>query len=492
MNKKEELLSLNGAGISIKRKHLLENIDLVISSGELTGIYGLNGSGKSLLAGLISGRIKNDTGMIEKDENLRTAIVSSAERKRMLEEDRHNDDSEFMQGKEDPGRSAGDIYRLSMDDGRNETDLERYEKMFEIAHIRNRGIRYLSTGEFRKMMIVRCLLSKPDILILDDPYTGLDIATRNGLHSLISEIKKEVKAIILVTGRLDDLEDCGSLFMLENGSIHEYKSLKDIHKMAEAMAPVFFTEKENNSAKPAEKDLTAERTELVRMQSVKMSYYDDRILTDINWQVTSGEHWQISGPNGSGKSSLLSLVTGDSPKAYGQELYLFGRKRGSGETVWEIKQQIGYVSGVLQRQHRISQSVLSVVISGFFDTIGLYDQPNPVQIEKARHWCREFGLGDCLDSPFDSLSEGLMRSVLIIRAIVKHPKLLILDEPCQGLDDLNSKFVIDIARHIIRMDHSTLLYVSHDPLYRMDCVDKLMELVPHTEGGYTSRISTQQ
>ncbi|HAK45264.1 MAG TPA: hypothetical protein DCO79_05020 [Spirochaeta sp.] len=485
MNEMTVLLSLKGAGLSIKRKEKLNDINISICDGDTLGVYGLNGSGKSLLAELLAGNLKNDQGSMELTDGVQAAVVSSAERKRMLEEDRYNDDSEFMEGRIDPGRSVNDIFRIYIDD-EDKSDINRYAAMFGISHILDRGIKFLSTGEFRKMMIVSSLLSKPDILILDDPYTGLDLATRTGLHRLIGEIKKEVSALVLISGRLDDLNVCRRLFMLKEGSLKEYASFEHIKSDSrEGLQPLpSFTE-----GQPVQVVSKPEATELIRMEAVRMSYYENQILTDINWRVVSQEHWQIIGPNGSGKSSLLSLINGDSPKAYGQDIFLFGRKRGSGETIWDIKQQIGYVSGALQRQHRISQNVLSVVVSGFFDSIGLYDRPDPVQIEKARDWCHEFGMGDLLVKPFDSLSEGMKRAVLIIRAIVKRPQILILDEPCQGLDDYNSDFVIKIAERVVARDHSTLLYVSHDPYYHMDAIDNVLTLISHSGGGYTGEIS---
>ncbi|MDC7228034.1 MAG: ATP-binding cassette domain-containing protein [Spirochaetales bacterium] len=482
MNKRKNLLRISDADLIIKRKEKLKGITLEIFRGDYIGIYGLNGSGKSLLSALIAGGLKISSGSRDEADGLQTEVVSSTERKKMLEEDRHNDDSEFMEGRVDPGRSVRDILGTDSSDG----EIKRWSKSFGIEHILERGIRFLSTGEFRKMMIVRSILAKPDILVLDDPYTGLDIETRGLLEERLDEIRGEVGSLVLVSGRLDDLNSAHRLFLLQDGSISEHPDLGTIRK--ESMydtpeMPVF------ENAEGADKNSSQSETELIRLTGVGMSYYDEKILNDINWTVKSGEHWQITGPNGSGKSSLLSLINGDSPKAYGQEIYLFGRKRGSGETVWEIKQNIGLVSGSLQRQHRISQNVLSVVISGFFDSIGLYDKPDPVQIDKARDWCAEFGIMQLLDKPFDSLSEGMKRSVLIIRAIVKKPRLLILDEPCQGLDDVNSGFVIKMTERVIERDHSTLLYVSHDPMYRMHAIDNVMSLVPHYEGGYTAEIS---
>ena len=397
----------------------------------------------------------------------------------MLERDRYYDDTDFMQGALDPGRTVRKILEQEAAKKISESELESYIDEFGIENILDRGIRFLSTGEFRKMMIVKALSEKPDLLVLDDPFTGLDLDSRAELESLLPVIRKKIGALVILSGRKHDFECCGQIkmYMLEDGRLSEINALKETSndgRMAEAGLRM-------NVRRP-----NCRGNELIRMDAVGMSYYDEPVLKNINWKVCEGDHWQIIGPNGSGKSSLLSLINGDSPKAYGQSIYLFGKKRGSGESVWDIKKQIGTVSGALQQGHRISSNVLSVVVSGFFDTIGLYDRPDPVQLAKAESWCEEFGLTELMEKPYNSLSEGQKRAVLAVRALIKQPRLMILDEPCQGLDDYNSEFILDVAKKIIESDHSTLLYVSHDPYHLMPGITGKLELVPHPDGGYTA------
>ena len=484
------LLSLTKAGLKIRRQEKLTNINLDINAGDYTGIYGQNGSGKTLLAGMIGGNYRLSEGSYISDENLKTAVVTSEEQRIMLEKDRHDDDSEYMEGRVDPGRSVLKILKGSADDKLTITEIRKLVELFDMNHILDRGIRFLSTGEFRKMLIVKAMLTKPDILVLDDPYTGLDIETREKLHSLIGVMRENVKALVIISGRAKDLSECSRLFLIESRSLSELGSPDEItDKLSQSkrvLTPQLNLNLRNNSDK-SNNDADAS-AELIRMESVNLSYYEEKILNNISWSVRTGEHWQIAGPNGSGKSTLLSLITGDNPKAYGQDIWLFGRKRGSGETIWEIKQKIGYVSGTLQREHRISQSVLSVVVSGYFDSIGLYEKPDPVQLENALRLCADFGIRDLTEQPFSSLSEGMKRSVLILRALIKKPEVIILDEPCQGLDDINSEMVLDAANEIILREHSTLLYVSHDPDYRMENILRFMKLVSHPEGGYTAEI----
>ena len=478
----EDLLKLEKISFSVRGSDILSDVELTISRGDAVAVYGRNGSGKSILAEIAAGRIKAGSGRIIRDEGCRVSVVSSEEKKRMLDEDRYNDDTDFLQGAIDPGRTVERILRDISEERVSSDELEAYIEEFGIGHILNRGIKFLSTGEFRKMMIVRALCEKPDLLILDDPFTGLDISTRRELESLFPALSANTGALMVLSGRRKDFGFCGinRSFILEDGQLREEAA----DEVTEGRTSTMHGTDTGSRSRTADED----QPELVRMESVSLSYYEEKILNDINWTVTEGSHWQISGPNGSGKSTLLSLVNGDSPKAYGQQLYLFGLKRGSGETVWDIKKQIGTVSGALQQNYRINQSVLSVVCSGFFDTIGLYDKPDPVQLEKAKHLCGVYGLSDILEKPFSSLSDGLKRAVLTVRAVIKQPRIIILDEPCQGLDDYNSEFVLNAARTLIDTSGATLLYVSHDPDYIIEGITDRFELVPHTEGGFTGRL----
>jgi molybdate transport system ATP-binding protein len=234
----------------------------------------------------------------------------------------------------------------------------------------------------------------------------------------------------------------------------------------------------------------AHREPLITMEGIDVSYGGIPILRDIRWRVHPGEHWRIIGPNGSGKSTLLSLVTADNPKGYGQNLFLFGRRRGSGETVWEIKERIGFVSGDFHQKYLVGDTLLGVVLSGYFDSVGLYDNPSPVQLEKARLWCRRLDLTEWESTAFPNLSFGIQRAALILRALIKEPGLLIVDEPCQGLDEAYTRWVLDLLEIIAAEGASTLLFVSHDPSHEVPSIRKTLRLIPHGEGGYTAETGT--
>ncbi|EKI7035726.1 molybdate ABC transporter ATP-binding protein ModF [Escherichia coli] len=221
-----------------------------------------------------------------------------------------------------------------------------------------------------------------------------------------------------------------------------------------------------------------------------VSYNDRPILNNLSWQVNPGEHWQIVGPNGAGKSTLLSLVTGDHPQGYSNDLTLFGRRRGSGETIWDIKKHIGYVSSSLHLDYRVSTTVRNVILSGYFDSIGIYQAVSDRQQKLVQQWLDILGIDKrTADAPFHSLSWGQQRLALIVRALVKHPTLLILDEPLQGLDPLNRQLIRRFVDVLISEGETQLLFVSHHAEDAPACITHRLEFVP--DGGLYRYVLTK-
>ncbi len=486
---KQALISFKDVSIVSKSGLKLEKMNFEIPASGILCIYGPNGSGKGLISGLIDGSLKPASGeLIRSAEITRSSVVtvSQAEQKKIMDYERYFDDSEFMQGATDPGRSVRKIILENItEDGR--IAFEELSEKLGMEKILGRGLRFLSTGEFRKTMILRGACSSPEILILDDPCTGLDITSREELHSLIPHLLDYVRTVIIFTGRSHDIPECADrILRIENSTVSVVDDRSGLTVKSSEIRKDGLEALIDNSAEKTDSQKTSE---LISMTNVNLSYYEVPILKDINWSVKAGEHWKLSGPNGSGKTTLLSLINGDNPKAYGQDIYLFGRKKGSGESIWDLKKEIGVVSGALQHSYRIRQTVMEVIMSGFFDTIGLYDKPELHQREMAEKWCRGLGIIEYRDREFPGLSAGIARVALIARAMVKKPELLIFDEPCQGLDDENSRFILDAAEAIISSRHSTLLYVSHDTDFQLKGITHNLQLVPHPDGGSTCEIS---
>lgn len=221
---------------------------------------------------------------------------------------------------------------------------------------------------------------------------------------------------------------------------------------------------------------------LLELRGVNVRYGDITVLQDLDWTLRPGQHCSISGPNGSGKTTLLSLINGDNHQAYGQDITLFGRRRGSGESVWDIKQKFGLLSTQLHLNHVRGMRVLEVVVSGFFDTIGLYDDWGDQQRQIADQWLQALGMSGMGREPFDTLSFGMQRMVLLARAMVKSPVILLLDEPCLGLDGHHADIILQAVDHIAENSDSQVLFVSHSAGETPICINQWLEFVPGSKG----------
>ena len=326
------------------------------------------------------------------------------------------------------------------------------------------GNKSRTSGELRKFQQTKTLLSNPRVLIMDNPFIGLDAKTRDLLHTLLGELTKVTHLqVILILSKSDDIpafithvipvEDrvCGKKITLQ-----EYLAVrKPIPER------ILSEEKEARILNlPYGGDLY--HTEhVVDLNKVSIRYGERTILKDLDWTVKCGEKWALSGENGSGKSTLLSLVCADNPQSYACDITLFGRKRGSGESIWEIKKHIGYVSPEMHRAYLKNLPAIDIVASGLHDSVGLYKRPRPEQMAACEWWMDIFGIADLKDRNFLQLSSGEQRLVLLARAFVKDPELLILDEPLHGLDLYNRRLVKDVIETFCRRKDKTMIMVTH-------------------------------
>lgn len=322
----------------------------------------------------------------------------------------------------------------------------------------------LSSGELRKLQLIKTLLSHPRTLIIDNPFIGLDYSTRQQLKELLRQLaEKEDITIYLVVARKSDIPEFGRL---ESWSFDGLGSEKEVNRSERGVKGTL--------------DLPSNQTypslPIVELSHVTIRYGSRTILNDINWTICQGEHWALTGRNGSGKSTLLSLICADNPQGYACDISLFGRRRGTGETIWDIKRRIGYVSPEMHRSYQRNLPAIQIVASGLKDTVGLYTRPNEEEKEQCRQTMRLFGIGDMADRPFLTLSSGEQRLVLLARAFVKDPDLLILDEPLHGLDDYNSAMVKSIIEDYCSRPEKTLIMVSHYEEELPSCINKRMEL----------------
>lgn len=341
----------------------------------------------------------------------------------------------------------------------------------EAAPETHRQLRTFSSGERKKAFLKYCINQNPDYIILDNPLDHLDHNSRKELHVQLEALSKKITLIQLVNRSADLLpfivnkrqitDNSFELSTLTTVSVTEPFALKKIPNPIETI----------DCPDPV----------LIQMNNLKVSYNGKPILNNINWTIKKGEFWQLIGPNGSGKSTILSLITGDNPKGYGQDLYLFGKKKGSGESIWDIKKNIGQFSTAMIDLFQKSHTTEQMILSGFFDSVGLYIKPSNMQTKIMNEWLSFLNMEHLRNTRFINLSVGQQRVVMIIRAVLKHPPLLILDEPTEGLDDENVALVTQLISHLAKETNIAIIFVSHR-IEALLAPNSIMELTPKPTG----------
>ncbi|AUU90000.1 molybdate ABC transporter ATP-binding protein ModF [Phytobacter sp. SCO41] len=454
---------------------------LTLQSGESWAFVGANGSGKSALAKALAGELTLLKGDRQSNFSRITRLSFEQLQKLVSEEWQRNNTDMLSPGEDDTGRTTAEIIQ---DEVKDAARCQQLAERFGITSLLSRRFKYLSTGETRKTLLCQALMSQPDLLILDEPFDGLDVHSRQNLALLLAELNAEGYTLVLVLNRFDEIPD-----FVQNAGVLADCALTEIGEKSALLQQALIAQLAHSEnlagmalpepdAPPARDQLTAGEPLIVLKEGV-VSYNDRPIINHLNWTVRPGEHWQISGPNGAGKSTLLSLVTGDHAQGYSNNLTLFGRRRGSGETIWDIKKHIGYVSSSLHLDYRVSTTVRNVILSGYFDSIGIYQAISDKQRKLAQQWLDIAGFNaKTADAPFHSLSWGQQRLALIVRALVKHPTLLILDEPLQGLDPLNRQLIRRFVDVLIGEGETQLLFVSHHASDAPSCITHRLQFVP--------------
>ena len=486
------LITLEDVTIRIRDRFILPGTSWEIKSGEQWAVLGPNGAGKSSLVKALIGELPCVHGRIthhcEKPPREVMGYVSFDLHQYLMDREDLRDSGRHFSGRTDDHQKARETI-LEGFFGRpvDTAAFDRTVDLLGIRYLLNRGIRYLSSGEMRKVIIARALMIGPAILILDEPFAGLDAPSRKAMQETIGGLMGKGLQVILVTHRQEEIFPLiSNIICIKDGKVF-LQGTRDEVLSPENMKRLYSGKKSSRrphlTGGPIRKAPADGSPEvMVEMRDVTVKYGDVCILDRLNWTVRRGEKWAVVGPNGSGKSTLLSLISGDHPQAYGNEIYLFGVRRGSGEDIWEIKSHIGIVSSDLQVRYRRDITVRDVVASGLFDSVGLYRRLTSEQREQVECWLDFFGIADLSERIFTRLSYGERRLVLLARAMVKSPEMLILDEPCQGLDRENRRLFLEMVEMIGTRTDTTLLYVTHFEDELPACIDHVLPLTGPSGG----------
>lgn len=455
-----------------------------IRTDEVWGVVGPNGSGKSLLAGLVQGKIAVQSGNIRyhflKDTEDANGFIHPA---RQIKKIDFNSAYSLLDYRElfyqqrfnnFANEEIPSVREILMPESISEENLLIF-RAFHLFDLMDRKLIHLSSGELRKFLIAKELLDNPRMLIFDNPFIGLDEESRGSLNEMfVFLLEHRDLRLLFLAPSIEDLPACVTRVLDMKGS-----------KIEESSPPSSFPEIDWD-------DFTLENrgfegNEIVSMINVDIAYGERIVQKDINWTVKKDEKWALLGPNGSGKSTLLSYIFADNPLSYAKNIRLFGRKRGTGESIWDIKQRVGFTSSEMHLYYRKNVDCLTVVASGFFDSIGLFRKCNAQQLHLAEKLLDIIRVSRLKNRSFLTVSSGEQRLILFARAIIKNPELLILDEPFHGLDKYNKRLCTAIVESFARQTGKSLIYVTHRKEEIPDCVNRYMILKPTLEDYYPEK-----
>jgi molybdate transport system ATP-binding protein len=440
---------------------VFHDLSWTVREGQTWAVVGPVGSGKTALSDVVLGRLRVPAGTVEWPlvDRLRAAgrpvawpsevvgRVGFKEESRLFSYGRHYYQQRFNFIEPDDDLTLDEF--LHAGTAVAEETMRAVAVRLGLADLRGLSFIKLSNGQTRRARIARGLLVHPEVLVLDEPFVGLDADGRHEVRELLRALPADGTRLMLITSpdtvpdwvtHVLELTDRRVTF---NGPRAEYRP------------PTICG---TSFAAPTAAGATGEA--IVELTDVNVTHGGRPILRDVTWTVRAGERWAVLGPNGSGKTTLLSLICGDHPQAYSNDVRVFGHPRGGGESIWDVKRRIGLISPEMHLYFTEPLNADRAAATGFFDV--LVPRPTtPGQDAAVRRLFAHFGIAELADRPFGRLSTGQQRIVLLVRALVKDPPLLILDEPFQTLDGgtaENARSWID--------DHlgpdRTVLFVTHN------------------------------
>lgn len=493
--KPEVFLAISRATIRYLDKTLFPHLSFTIYKGEQWAVTGKSGSGKTALLQAVLGKYNIINGRIRyffcKDKGMNCrhlmAFVSQQPDFRTKQNTRefyyqqrfNAFDSENVvtvhEYLEENYRSA----RTRLSGMEIRFSMEWVVENLNLKHLLNKSLIKLSNGETRRLLIAEALLHQPLLLLMDNPFTGLDVTTRPFLDHLLQQISKK-GTHLLITASSGEIPECIThVLELSEGKITGQWKRENYLQQQKRV-------KKNSAWQPdpeklkkifAPDDERFSFTTAVKMQHIHVQYGETTILDNINWEIKKGEKWALLGPNGAGKSTLLSLISGDNPQAYANDIFLFDKKRGSGESIWDIKRKIGFMSPEMHQYFNSSSNCLEVLLSGFTDTMSVIPKKiTEQQNTLALIWMDLLEIKELKDRKFREVSAGSQRLILLVRALVKNPPLLILDEPCQGLDQDQKDHFRGVVEILCQKSSRTMIYVTHHKEEIPDCVQQTLFL----------------
>ena len=440
----------------------------------VTAVVGLNGSGKTTLGNIIAkGRYAYGTRLGFSEGVSRIKMLAFTDIHSFTGIDVQSYQQRMESTANDYVLTVGEIFKNKL----QSPEWLSYSDVFRLKDIENKKINYLSSGELRKLLIINALCDRPDLLILDNPYIGLDAESRKDFDEAMILMRGSGVSVMFLLCDPQDVPDYVD-------SIIEMEDCRIGFPITDKDAISGFLQRTTTSGSNGEpvlppQNVSWQHEECDIVFSIKdghARYGDKTVFEKFNWTVRCGECWSLHGPNGSGKSLLLSMICADNPQGYSNDITLFDRKRGSGESIWEIKDAIGYVCPEMQLYFKSNDPVREILAQGMRNTLTRYRQSTEDELEIADEWMAAMHIRDLSERRFSDLSSGEQRIVLLARALAKQPDLLVLDEPLHGLDYHRKDLVKRLISKMVSANGTTLIFVSHYGSELPECVDRTKEM----------------
>ena len=469
------------------RGPVFKDTTLTIAPGERWAVVGPNGSGKGLLLaalmgklGLLAGRLRHP--FLEGDARFADSVFGvlppgtlalasmDEHRQWLLARDYHQLrwHASMAQGMVTVSR----LLERSQVEERNPFAVldpagdrsfaearQREIARFELEPLLDRPLVALSNGELHRFVLARALLRQPRLLLIHDPIAGLDVHSRERLRTILDDLDAEGIGVVLATERESDLPD-GITHLLHV----RHATIRSAGPHTQGPGLPAPTSPTRNFVMPkVRRRPLPEGVPIAEMTNATVRQGDVTLLDGISLRVEQGEHWALLGPNGSGKSTLLSLVLADNPLVYANDVRVAGQSLGPGRSIWDQKAWLGWLSPELEAHYPPHARTFEVVLSGFEHSLGVHGGHSPEQVAVAAAWLQHVGLHECGETAFAELVPEARRLALLARAAVHGPALLLLDEPCQGLDAEGRLALRAAIAAVAESLSAAMIYVTHDP-----------------------------
>jgi molybdate transport system ATP-binding protein len=444
------MIDIRNVAVVRRGQRLFENLNWRLEGHEHWLITGPNGSGKTILLELLSGAIHASQGEVNYDFINRTSWDERfVQRKQTIHYIPAHAIQTFLSHHElfyqQRYYAMGDERIPKVKDIFGD-DIDRlhalqFPSSFNIDALLNLEVTRLSNGQLKKVLILKNLVQElPKVVLFDYPFEGLDAESRSELIEFMDYLAKSYGIQLILVDHGAELPSAiNRKLVLDHFKI---ASIEEVSKPTPEVRQI-----PNASIQPESTD------PVVEMKDVTIRYGEKEVIRKFNWKVSKGERWAVTGKNGSGKTTLFSLIFADHPMAYSEKVYLFGKRRGSGESIWDIKKRITYIGpeliSYLNPQH-FSMTARSYLSS----------QNKSANTAALENLVNYFQAHTFIDRPVKSLSSGELQLMLIIGAFLSDKELLLLDEPFQFLDGQNKERLSHYLQTHLHQD-TTLILITH-------------------------------